>query len=145
MVATKKNSTSPFGTGQYLTKLIRDQMGTTQVEKVKFIKSEPRASTFQLEELVPLTKSSYMAKRLIELAEVLEKPDESAIQLEVLQKANVDLQAQLDNHKAPLEIVTTRHGEEKTKWATLLHESNEKVITCKVALRSAEYERLPYI
>jgi hypothetical protein len=93
VVAAKKNSTSPFGAGQYLTKLIRDQMGTAQVEKMKFIKSEPGASPSQSEEPVHLSKSSYMARRLMELAEVLEKPDESAIQLEVLQKANADLQA----------------------------------------------------
>jgi hypothetical protein len=99
VVAAKKNSASPFGAGQYLTKLIRDQMGTTQVEKMKFIKSEPRASTSQMEEPVDLNKSSYMAKRLMELAEVLEKLDESAVQLEVLQKANADLQAQLENYK----------------------------------------------
>jgi hypothetical protein len=138
VVAAKKNSASPFGAGQYLTKLIRDQMGTAQVEKMKFIKSEPGASPSQSEEPVHLSKSSYMARRLMELAEVLEKPDESAIQLEVLQKANADLQAQLDNYKLQLETVTIRNGEEKTKWANLLHESNQKVTTCKVALRSAE-------
>jgi hypothetical protein len=37
-----------------------------------------------------------------------------------------------------LEIVTIRHREEKTKWANLLHDSNQKVTTTKVALRSAE-------
>jgi predicted RNase H-like nuclease (RuvC/YqgF family) len=105
---------------------------------VKFIKLEPRASTSQMEELVHLTKSSYMAKCLMELAEVLEKPDESAVQLEVLQKANTDLQAQLENYKTQLETVTIRHGNEKTKWANLFHDSNQKVTTTKVALRSAE-------
>jgi hypothetical protein len=79
VVAAKENSASPFGAGQYLTKLIRDQMGTAQVEKMKFIKLELGASTSQLEEPVHLSKSNYMAKRLMELAEVLEKPDESAV------------------------------------------------------------------
>ena len=55
---------------------------------MKFIKLEPGASTSQLEEPVPLTKSSYLAKHLLELAEVMETVDKSAIQLEVLQKAN---------------------------------------------------------
>ena len=78
----------PNFAGQYLTKLICDQMGTAQVERVKFIKLEPRASTSHSEEPVLLNKSSYLASRLLELAEVMKTPDESAIQVEVLQKAN---------------------------------------------------------
>ena len=65
VVATRKNSPSQFGAGQYLTKLIWDQICIAQVKQVKFIKLEPRASTSQLEELVPLTKSSYLAQRLL--------------------------------------------------------------------------------
>jgi hypothetical protein len=117
VVATKKNSVAPFVADQYLTKLIRDQMGTIQVEKVKFIKSEPGASTSKMEEPMHLTKNSYMAKCLMELAEMLEKPDETTAQLEVLQKANADLQAQLEYYKIQLETLTIRRGEEKTKWA----------------------------
>jgi hypothetical protein len=138
VVAAKKNSAFPFGAGQYLTKFIRDQMSTAQVGKVKFIKLEPRVSTSQMEELVHLNKSSYMATRLMESAEVLEKPDELAVQLEVLQKANTDLQAQLENYKTQLATVTIRYGEEKTKWVNLPHDNNQNVTTTKVALRSAE-------
>ena len=106
------------------------------MEKVKFIKLEPGASIVQLEEPVPLTKSSYLVNRLLQLAEVMEPLDESTIQLEVLQKANADLQAQLEYYKAQLETVTTQYGEEKTKWASLLHVSNQKVLTGKVASRA---------
>ena len=138
VIAARKNAAIQFGAGQYLTKLIRDQMGTAHVERVKFIKLEPRESTSQSEEPVPLTKSSYLASRILELAEVMKTPDESAIQVEVLQKANAELQVQLDTYKAQLETMTTQHGEEKTKWASLLHQSNQKLITSKIALRSVE-------
>ena len=37
-----------------------------------------------------------------------------------------------------MEAVTTQHGEEKTKLASLLHASNHKVLIGKVALRSVE-------
>ena len=125
VVAAKKGTVSQFGAGQYLTKLIRDQMGPAQVERAKLIKSEAGASTSQLEEPMPLNKSSYLASRLLELAEVMRAPDESAIQVEVLQKANAELQAQLDTYRAQLETVTTQHGEEKTKLESLLHRSNQ--------------------
>jgi hypothetical protein len=44
----------------------------------------------------------------------------------------------LEKDKIQLETVTIKHGDKKIKWANLFHDSNQKVTTIKLALRSAE-------
>ena len=148
VVAAKRSPMEPCPGVQFLSKLVIDQLGPAQVARTKLVKSEVGSSGT----LVPVTQHDLVAERLIDLANVLKKPDESAKQVEALQQSVADLKIQLGQYQEQVEKqawalsegrkhlahVERLHSLEVAEWESKVIQDRQHITNLGDQLRKAE-------
>ena len=120
--------------GQYLTHLIREQLGPIQVNRVKMIKTEEAPAGIEVEaQVITFDPKAKMKRTLQELLQRVEQPSEVDLLASNLQAINLQLVSDLEASRKEVEDFIVKREELVNHYETLLQEK-------QTALESMEHQ-----